>query len=119
MAARGRAFFSAAGTSAWEEVRGAAPRLVAFLAGVGIVAWLGWHMSDYHQVEGAGVAVLFIAILGLNILTGYTGQISLGHGAFMAIGGFTTAILHLHHYFGHHWSVTETIPVAALVAFGS
>ena len=31
--------------------------------------------------------------LGLNILTGYTGQISLGHGAFMAIGGYTTAIL--------------------------
>ena len=41
----------------------------------------------------ARVAIYFIAILGLNILTGYTGQISIGHGAFMAIGGYTTAIL--------------------------
>ena len=32
------------------------------------------------------VAIYFIALLGLNILTGYNGQISLGHGAFMAIG---------------------------------
>ena len=38
-------------------------------------------------------AIYFIALIGLNILTGYTGQISLGHGAFMAIGGYTTAIL--------------------------
>ena len=36
--------------------------------------------------------MFFIAILGLNILTGYTGQISIGHGAFMAIGGYTTAV---------------------------
>ena len=31
-----------------------------------------------------------VALIGLNVLTGYTGQISLGHGAFMAIGGYTT-----------------------------
>ena len=44
------------------------------------------------------VAIYFIAILGLNILTGYTGQISIGHGAFMAIGGYTTAVMsHDHH----------------------
>ena len=48
--------------------------------------------------RGAASRVYFIAILGLNILTGYTGQISIGHGAFMAIGGYTTAIMsHDHH----------------------
>ena len=36
--------------------------------------------------------IFAIAILGLNILTGFSGQISLGHGAFLAIGAFTTAI---------------------------
>ena len=41
----------------------------------------------------AYVAIYLIALIGLNVLTGYTGQISLGHGAFMAIGGYTTAIL--------------------------
>ncbi len=93
--------------------------LLAVLAAAGVVAWLATRLSDYHQLQGAGVATFFVAILGLNILTGYTGQISLGHGAFMAIGGYTTAILYLHPYFGHHWGVTETIPLAAAVAFGT
>jgi ABC-type branched-subunit amino acid transport system permease subunit len=38
-------------------------------------------------------ALIFaLAILGLNMLTGFSGQISLGHGAFVAVGAFTTAI---------------------------
>ena len=53
---------------------------------------LPFLLSDYHRSRRAS-RVFFIAILGLNILTGYTGQISIGHGAFMAIGGYTTAIL--------------------------
>jgi branched-chain amino acid transport system permease protein len=48
-------------------------------------------------------------------LTGYTGQISLGHGAFMAIGGYTTAILMTDHGVKDLW----TIPLAALVAGGA
>ena len=50
-------------------------------------------VSDFHSRDLAEVGVFFIAIVGLNILTGYTGQISLGHGALMAIGGYTTAAL--------------------------
>ena len=53
-----------------------------------------------------------IGVIGLNILTGYTGQISLGHGAFMAVGGYTTAILMVDHGVKDIW----TIPVAGLVA---
>ena len=48
--------------------------------------------SGYHQLEWAYVGVYACAILGLNVLTGYTGQISLGHGAFMAVGGYTAAL---------------------------
>ncbi len=38
------------------------------------------------------IGVSIIAVLGLNILTGYCGQISLGHAAFFGVGGYTTAI---------------------------
>jgi branched-chain amino acid transport system permease protein len=58
------------------------------------------------------MGVYFIAILGLNIVTGYTGQISLGHSAFMAVGGYTTAILVSEHGVRDLW----TIPLAGLVA---
>jgi branched-chain amino acid transport system permease protein len=39
------------------------------------------------------IAIFTIAVQGLNILTGYTGQISLGHAAFMAVGAYTSAVL--------------------------
>ena len=47
-------------------------------------------------------------------MTGYTGQISIGQGAFMAFGGYTTAIL----THDHGWNDLATLPVAALVGFG-
>jgi branched-chain amino acid transport system permease protein len=70
------------------------------------------HWDKIGDIKGAQMGVYFIAILGLNIVTGYTGQISLGHGAFMAIGGYTTAILVTEHGVRDLW----TIPIAALVA---
>ncbi|HEY7017718.1 MAG TPA: branched-chain amino acid ABC transporter permease [Gaiellaceae bacterium] len=69
-------------------------------------------MSDFHSRELALAGVYFIAIVGLNLLTGYTGQISLGHGALMAIGGYTTAALVVH----EHWRDVWTIPLAGLAA---
>ena len=66
---------------------------VAFAAFVVFVAVLPAFISDFKARDYAYVGIYLIALLGLNILTGYTGQISLGHGAFMAIGGYTTAIL--------------------------
>jgi branched-chain amino acid transport system permease protein len=77
------------------------------------VVLLSFTLSDYHQGIGARVAIYFVAILGLNILTGYTGQISIGHGAFMAIGGYTTALLSNH----HHTNLIATLPLAFGVAF--
>jgi branched-chain amino acid transport system permease protein len=89
------------------------PRAVVLAAAVGVLVVLPALTSDYHQLQAAGVGTFFVAILGLNILTGYTGQISLGHGAFMAIGGYTTAIL-AHDF---HWNLLATIPPATAVAF--
>ncbi|HXG76197.1 MAG TPA: branched-chain amino acid ABC transporter permease [Gaiellaceae bacterium] len=65
----------------------------AFAAFAAAVAVLPAFVSDFKAQQYAYVAIYLVALLGLNILTGYTGQISLGHGAFMAIGGYTTAIL--------------------------
>jgi branched-chain amino acid transport system permease protein len=77
------------------------------------IALMPLTLSNYHRGTGASVAVFFIAILALNIVTGYTGQISIGHGAFMAVGGYTTAIL----THDHGWSDLPTLPAAAIVGF--
>ena len=49
--------------------------------------------SGYHLYQGAQVLIVMIALIGLNLLTGFNGQISLGHGAFFAIGSYGAAIL--------------------------
>ena len=82
-------------------------------------------ISDFRAQQFAYVGIYFIALLGLNLLTGITGQISLGHGAFMLIGGYTTAILMSNQeppleLFGHAFTNDLrdiwTIPLAGLVA---
>jgi branched-chain amino acid transport system permease protein len=73
------------------------PALVSLLAVAAVLAVLPFLLSAYHVLLAAQVGIFFIGILGLNILTGYTGQISIGHGAFMAIGGYTTAVLSRDH----------------------
>jgi branched-chain amino acid transport system permease protein len=50
-----------------------------------------------------------IAAMGLNLLTGFNGQVSIGHGAFFGVGAFTSAILMV----DHGWTFEATIPVAA------
>src|SRR5678816_4788887 len=54
---------------------------------------LPFLVSNYRTFQFTLVLVYAIALLGLNILTGYNGQISLGHGAFYAIGAYVAAIL--------------------------
>ncbi len=69
-------------------------------------------LSDYRTGQLAAVGAYFIAILGLDLLLGSTGQVSLGHGGFMALGAYTTVILVAQH------GVRDlaTVPVAACVA---
>jgi branched-chain amino acid transport system permease protein len=86
--------------------------ILVALGAVALVAVVPKLVSDFHSFELALVGVYFIAIVGLNLLTGYTGQISLGQGALMAIGGYTTAIIVTH----EHWRDVWTIPLAGLAA---
>jgi branched-chain amino acid transport system permease protein len=90
-----------------------AGRLVVIAAVALVIALLPLGLTNYHQGLGARVGVYFIAILGLNILTGYTGQISIGHGAFMAIGGYTTAIMS----HDHGTNLIATLPLAFAITF--
>jgi branched-chain amino acid transport system permease protein len=68
-------------------------------------------VSDYRVFQFNLVLVYAIALLGLNLLTGYNGQISLGHGAFYAIGAYCAAIL-MDKYGVPYWA---TLPVAGAV----
>ena len=81
---------------------------------VGVVA-LGFPFvaSGYHIYQGAQVLIFAVALLGLNLLTGFNGQISLGHGAFFAIGGYGTAIL-ITKFGLPYWAA---IPLASIVCF--
>lgn len=59
-----------------------------------ITAFAGsFALQDYRLYQLTQVLAYAIALLGLNLLTGYNGQISLGHGAFFAIGAYSAAIL--------------------------
>src|SRR5439155_20074101 len=81
-----------------------------------LIAVMPRLVGDFTAYEFATVGTYFIALLGLAILTGYSGQISLGHGAFMAIGGYTTAILSVDGIYGHQLRDLWTIPLAGLIA---
>src|SRR5262245_56007418 len=70
-------------------------------------------ISNYSFLQLNLMMMFAIAVLGLNLLTGFNGQISLGHGAFLCIGGYVTAVLMAR--FG--WPYWATLPVAALFCF--
>jgi branched-chain amino acid transport system permease protein len=72
---------------------------------------LPFFITNYHVFQVSMVLTYAIALVGLNILIGYSGQISLGHGAFLAIGAYTTAIL-MDKADMPYWM---TIPIAAAV----
>ena len=81
--------------------------LVLLLAASCLVPFL---LSNYRIFQMTLALAYSIAVLGLNVLTGYNGQISLGHGAFYALGAYVTAIL-MAKFGVAYWL---TIPVAAL-----
>lgn len=67
--------------------------LLLALAGLVAISLVLESTSAFRNVQLANVAYLAIAAGGLTVLTGINGQLSLGHGAFMAIGAYATALL--------------------------
>ncbi len=70
-------------------------------------------LSDYRLFLATMTLITAIAVLGLNILVGYNGQLSLGHGAIYALGAYVTAVLMEHASFAW-WA---TLPISAIVCF--
>jgi branched-chain amino acid transport system permease protein len=101
------------------------PAAVTVYAGISLRNWkliglavilivaclLPFVSSSYRLFQLTQLLVYAIALLGLNMLTGYNGQISLGHSAFYAIGAYTTAIL-LNTTGVPYWA---TIPIAGAI----
>ncbi len=90
---------------------GRAWRLAGLAALVLLAVALPFVLSNYRTFQLTLVLVYAIALLGLNILTGYNGQISLGHGAFYAIGAYVAAIL-MDRFGFPYWA---TVPLAGVV----
>src|SRR3989304_4794881 len=73
-------------------VRGAAAWLALAAALIGLAVF-PWVVPGYLVFTAILVSVNASVGLGLNLLTGYTGQISLGHAGFVAIGAYTSGLL--------------------------
>jgi branched-chain amino acid transport system permease protein len=73
------------------------PRRLGVAVLTAVIVWfLSVKLTTFRDYQIAQVAIEVTAVAGLTVLTGISGQISLGHGAFMAIGGYTTALVMLH-----------------------
>ncbi|MFD3746966.1 branched-chain amino acid ABC transporter permease [Nocardia sp. NPDC058633] len=92
-------------TLRWSAIATAAVLLIACVA--------PFQLVPFHTFQLAMAMIYAVTLLGLNLLVGHTGQISLGHGAFFAIGAYTAAIAM------EHWDTPyfATIPIAAVVTF--
>ncbi len=99
---------------------------VMVIAAAVVIQFFGWYFPTHYGSTDTGLFAqamyIGVAAMGLNLLTGYNGQVSLGHGAFFGIGAYTTALLMDHQYewlgisFGHT-SFIATLPVVAVVSF--
>jgi branched-chain amino acid transport system permease protein len=85
--------------------------VVAVLVVLAVALALPFTMSNFRLFQFTQVLIYAIALLGLNMLTGYNGQFSLGHGAFYGMGAYTTAIMIDRWNIGYGW----TIPAAGII----
>src|ERR1700742_4632809 len=88
-------------------------RVILLGAGLLVVAVIPFVMKNFYIFQITLAIIYAIAILGLNLLTGFNGQFSLGHSAFYAIGAYTAAIMMENLGISYVW----TIPAAAIVCF--
>lgn len=83
--------------------------LVVFLA---LLFTMPLYSSGRVLTLATIIGISITSVLGLNILTGYCGQISMGHAGFMAVGGYISAVLSAK----LGWSFWATLPCAGLGA---
>jgi branched-chain amino acid transport system permease protein len=87
-------------------------RALVVASALALVTAPAWLASPYHLHVLIMAGVFAILALSLNLLLGYTGQLSLGHAAFFGIGAYTSALLALK----LEWSFWLALPSAAVAA---
>jgi len=90
-------------------------RAIMIAAGLILIVGLPFVAKSFLTFQITMAVIYAIAILGLNLLTGFNGQFSLGHSAFFALGGYTAAILMENVGVAYYW----TIPAAGLICLVS
>jgi branched-chain amino acid transport system permease protein len=90
--------------------------LLRHLAAAVVVGGIVWALtlwaSSFLDYEIAEASAYVSAVAGLSVLIGLSGQISVGNGAFMAVGGYGTALLLLH----QHWPLAAVIAASTALA---
>lgn len=99
--------------SARRDCSGTLRPIVTAAAVLIIVGLLPFFAKGFWLFQITMALIYALAILGLILLTGLSGQISLGHGAFYAIGAYTAAILIEHAGIGYYWA----LPAAGAMCF--
>jgi branched-chain amino acid transport system permease protein len=89
------------------------PRHIAIGAAIVIALLLPLITTSFITFQLTLVMIYGLAILGLNLLTGFNGQFSLGHSAFYGIGAYTAAILMDQADLAYYW----TLPCSGVVCF--
>jgi branched-chain amino acid transport system permease protein len=97
--------------------RGSPPhRALQALGALALIAFFFYVVNvseNFSAARWATGVTLAVAIQGLNIVTGYSGQISVGHSFFFGIGAYTTMIL----VADYGWSFWATLPIAGAIGF--
>jgi branched-chain amino acid transport system permease protein len=88
-------------------------RHIVFVALLALAFVLPAFTKNFVVFQLTQTMVYAIAIIGLNLLTGFNGQFSLGHSAFYAVGAYTAAIMMEHMGVSYVW----TLPVAGIICF--
>jgi branched-chain amino acid transport system permease protein len=86
-------------------------RVAGLCALLAVACLLPFVVGDFTTFQLTLALIYSIALLGLNLLIGFNGQFSLGHGAFFAVGAYTSAIMINHWEIAYGW----TIPAAGVV----
>ncbi|MFT3852473.1 MAG: branched-chain amino acid ABC transporter permease [Ilumatobacteraceae bacterium] len=97
--------------------------VIPWLLAIGVLVYIpfatkiGWTPGSIGKplriIQINQVVAYAVALVGLDLVIGYSGQLSLGQSAFIGVGAYTTVIL----VADHHWSALATLPVSAAVCF--
>jgi branched-chain amino acid transport system permease protein len=92
-------------------------RRIAIAGGIALVLLLPFAVKNFFVFQITLALIYAIAILGLNLLTGFNGQFSLGHSAFYGIGAYIAAIMMDQGAIAYYWTLPAAGVTCLVVGF--